>query len=47
MMSICLSDIAILNIIGSDCHWTISLISKNEAINVLQNANLTEKIGKL
>ena len=47
MMSICLSDIAILNIVGSDFCWTISLISKNEAINLLQNANLTEKIGKL
>ena len=47
MMSINLSDISILNIKGSDCCATISLISKNEAINLMQNADLTEKIGKL
>ena len=33
MMSIDLSDIAILNIKGSGYHCIISLISKNEAIN--------------
>ena len=38
-----LSDIAILNIKGSDYCCIISLISKNEAINLLQNADLTEK----
>ena len=43
MMSINLSDIAILNIKGSDYHCIISLISKNEAINLMQNADLTEK----
>ena len=47
MMSINLSDIAILNIKGCDYHCTISLISKNKAINELQNADLTEKIGTL
>ena len=47
MMSINLSDIAILNIKGSDCHCIISLISKNEAINLMQNADLTEKSGTL
>ena len=41
-MSINLSDIAILNIKGSDCHCIISLISKIEAINLMQNAYLTE-----
>ena len=39
-MSINLNDIAILNIKGSDYHCIISLISKNEAINQLQNADL-------
>ena len=38
-----LSDIAILNIKGSDYCCIISLISKNEAINLMQNADLTEK----
>ena len=35
-----LSDIAILNIKGSEYHCIISLISKNEAINLMQNADL-------
>ena len=43
MMSINLSDIAILNIKDSDYRCSISLISKNEAINLMQNADLTEK----
>ena len=34
MMSINLSDIAILNIEGSDYHCIIILISKNEAIKL-------------
>ena len=38
MMSMNLSDIAILNIKG-----IIGLISKNEAIKLLKNTNLTEK----
>ena len=42
-MSVNLSDIGILNIKGSDYRCIISLISKNEAINLLQNAVLTEK----
>ena len=41
MMSINLCDIAILNIKGSDYCCIISLISKNEAKNLLQNADLT------
>ena len=41
MMSINLCNIAILNIKGSDYCSIISLISKNEAINLLQNADLT------
>ena len=40
-----LSDIAILNIKGSDYHCIVILISKNETINVMQNADLTEKSG--
>ena len=43
MMSINLSDIAILNIKDSDYRCSISSISKNEAINLMQNADLTEK----
>ena len=34
-MSMNLSDVAILNIKGSDYHCVISVISKNEAINLL------------
>ena len=41
LMSINLCNIAILNIKGSDYCSIISLISKNEAINLLQNADLT------
>ena len=43
MMSTNLSDIAVLNIIGSDYRCITSLISKNEAIKLIQNADLTEK----
>ena len=43
MMSMNLSDIAILNIKGSDYRCIISLISKNEVINLMQIADLTEK----
>ena len=42
-----LSDIAILNIKGSEYHCIISLISKNEAINLMQNADLNKKIRTL
>ena len=38
-----ISDIAILNIKGSDYRCIIGLISKNEAINLMQNTDLTEK----
>ena len=47
MMSINLSDIATLKIKSSDYCCIISLISKNEAIDLLQNADLTEKSGSL
>ena len=43
MMSMNLSDIAILNIKGYDCRCIISFISKNGTINLMQNADLTEK----
>ena len=43
MMSVNLSDIAILNIKGSDYYCIISLTCKNEVIKLLQNADLTEK----
>ena len=42
MMSMNLSDIAILKIKGSHYRCITSLISKNEAINLMQNADLTE-----
>ena len=38
-----ISDIALLNIKSSDYCRIIRLISKNEAINLMQNADLTEK----
>ena len=47
MMSINLSDIAILKIKGSDYCCIISLIGKHEAIDLLQNADLNEKMGTL
>ena len=47
MMSIYLSTIAILNIKSSDYCCIISLISKNEAINLMQNADLTKKKGNI
>ena len=48
MMSENLSNIAILNIEDSDyCCIIISLISKNEAMKLLQNADLTKNRGTL
>ena len=47
IMSINLSNIAILNIKGSDYCSIISLISKSEAIKLMQNANLTKRGGTL
>ena len=47
MMSMSLSDIAILNIKGLDHRCIISLIRKIEAINLMQNPDLTEKSGTL
>ena len=48
MMSVSLSDIGILNI-DLDLNYCciISLIIKNEDINLMQNADLTEKSGTL
>ena len=42
-----LSDIDILNIKASDYRGIISLISKNEAINLMKNADLTETSATL
>ena len=47
MMSMALSNIAISNIKGSDYRWIISLISKNEPINLMQFADLTGKSRRL
>ena len=47
MMSLNLSDIAIINIKGSNYHCIVSLISKVVAIILMQNADLTEKSGTL
>ena len=44
MMSVNLSEDAILNIKGSDYCCIISLISKNEAISLMQNADLIKKV---
>ena len=43
MMSINLNDIATLNINGVDYCWNINRISKSKAVNLLENADLTEK----
>ena len=43
-MPINLGDIAILNIKASDYRCIISLISKIEAIKLMQNADFTEKV---
>ena len=43
MMSMNLSNIAILNINGADCPCNISGISNSEAVILLQNIDLTEK----
>ena len=43
MMSINLSDIAILNIKSFDYRSIINLIINSETINLMQNADLTEK----
>ena len=43
MMSMNLNDIATLNVKGSDYRCIISLISKAEAIKLMQNADLTHK----
>ena len=43
-MSMSLSDIAILNIKGSDYRCIISLISKNEGKTLMQNADLTKEV---
>ena len=42
-----LSNIAILNIKGSEYLCIISLISKNQVINLMQNADLSKKTGTL
>ena len=42
-----LLDIAALNIKGSGYLCIISLIRKNEVINLMQNADLTAKSGTL
>ena len=42
MMTI-ITNIAILNIKGSDYPCVASLISKNDAINLMENAYLNEK----
>ena len=46
-MSINFSDIAILNNNGSDYCCIISRISKSEAINLMQNTDLTKKSRNL
>ena len=46
MMYMDLSDIAILNIKGADYCCIISRISKSDAINLIQNIDLTKKAEK-
>ena len=47
MMSMNPSNIAILNIKSADYRCIISIISKSEAINLMQIVDLTEKSGTL
>ena len=47
MSALDLSNIAISNIKGTDYHCITGSISKNEAINLMQNADLTEKSSTL
>ena len=47
MMSMNLSDIAIWNIKGSNYRCIISLIRENEALKLMENADLTEESGTL
>ena len=47
MMSMNLSDIAILNIKSADYCCIISGISKSEAISLMQNIDMIEKSGTL
>ena len=47
MMSMNPGNIATLNNKGSDYCCIISLISKNETINLMQNADFIEKSGTL
>ena len=46
-MSMSISDIALLNIRSADYCCIISVISKIKAINLMGNADLTEKSGIL
>ena len=43
MMSMNLSDIAVLNVKSADYRYIISRITKNEAINLMQFADLIQK----
>ena len=47
MMSVQLSDIAILEIWNADYCCIISRISKSQALNVMQNIDFTEQSGTL
>ena len=47
VMSMNLIDISILNIKSTCYHYITSIISKSEAINLMQNINLTKKVRSL
>ena len=47
MLSINLSNIAMLNIHGVDYHYIIKKISKHKAVNILQNADFSDESGTL
>ena len=47
MMSMNLSDITALKIHGVDYRFITRKISKSEAINLMENINLSEKTGTL
>ena len=43
MMSLNLRDLYILNIKGADNCFIVNRVSKSEAVNLMQNIDLTEK----
>ena len=41
------NDVAIVSVKGRDCRIDFSYMSKDDAINIMENSNLNEKTGLL